>query len=114
MKKVFVAQHPTEAHLVAGLLESHGISSRVRGEALFSVRGEAPITADTLPSVWVLDDERAREAVDLIAAANPARVSGERRPWRRWACLHCGEMVEPQFTACWKCGADWPGSMSSV
>ena len=29
----------------------HGIDAEVRGEALFGLRGEIPITSDTLPAV---------------------------------------------------------------
>jgi len=34
MKKVYIAKHPTEAHLIKGLLESYSISCEVRGEVL--------------------------------------------------------------------------------
>jgi hypothetical protein len=44
VKQVFVAQHPTEAHVIKGLLEAEGIRAEVRGESLFGVRGEAPAT----------------------------------------------------------------------
>ena len=66
MKKVFVASHPTEAHLVKGLLDSREIPAIVRGESLFGVRGEAPVTPDTLPSVWVNNDDQAEEAVAAV------------------------------------------------
>ena len=36
MKQVYAAPNPTEAHLVAGLLEQEGIPSAVRGDALFT------------------------------------------------------------------------------
>ena len=49
MRKVFIAAHPAEAHMVRGLLECEGIAAVVRGEALFSVRGLTPVTSDTLP-----------------------------------------------------------------
>ena len=51
MRRVFVAQHPAEAHLLKGLLESNGIPSEVRGEALFGVRGEIPFT-EAFPEIW--------------------------------------------------------------
>ena len=97
MKKVFLAQHPTEAHLIAGFLESHGIPSRVKGEPLFSARGIAQMTPDTLPSVWVLDDMHVDEALELLRG-RPAAPGG------CWTCGRCGQTVEPQFTACWQCG----------
>ena len=66
MKQVFVARNPTEAHLVKGLLESSGISAEVRGEALWGTRGETPLTPDTLPTVWVVDDHQATEALRIV------------------------------------------------
>jgi hypothetical protein len=66
MKKVFVARNPAEAHLVKGMLESRGIRAEVRGEALWGTRGETPVTADTLPEVWVLDDDQEQEAARLV------------------------------------------------
>ena len=105
MTKVFVAQHPAEAHLIAGLLTSSGIESEVRGEALFSARGEVPVTPATLPSVWVLDDGRAGEALQIleVRAAELAAGSVAGPPWN---CENCGETVEGQFTACWNCNAE--------
>jgi hypothetical protein len=103
--KVFIAQHPTEAHLVAGLLESGGIGAEVQGEALFSARGEVPITPSTLPSVWVLDDSQVDEALELIRRPRPdAAAATAAGP--SWLCGGCGEAIEAQFTTCWKCGAE--------
>jgi len=103
VKKVFVAKHPAEAHLVRGLLESGGVQAIVRGESLFGARGEAPVTFDTLPSVWVLDDEQTAAAMDILRDHRAAGESGAGTPW---TCRLCGERVEPQFTACWQCGTE--------
>jgi hypothetical protein len=107
MKKVFVAQHPTEAHLVKGLLESRDIPALVRGESLFGTRGETPVTADSLPSVWVTDDTQAEEALAILKAHRTG-VDDVVEAGRPWTCPACGEAVESQFSACWKCGADRP------
>jgi hypothetical protein len=108
MTKVFVAQHPTEAHLVAGLLGSGGILTEVRGEALFGARGEVPVTPATLPSVWVLDDRQVDEALKILQGRltePPTGISAD----QSWKCSECGETVEPGFTTCWNCGAIGPG-----
>jgi len=55
MIRVFTAQHPTQAHLMKGVLESRGIPSEVRGEDLFGARGEIPVW-EALPEIWVNDD----------------------------------------------------------
>jgi hypothetical protein len=107
MKQVFVARTPTEAHLVKGVLETRGIRAEVRGEALWGTRGEIPLTPDTLPTVWVLDDLQAPEGVRIVKEyASSASASGlEAQGWR---CPACGEQLEPQFSECWKCGASRP------
>jgi hypothetical protein len=103
LKKVFVAQHPTEAYLVQGLLEANGIAAVVRGETLFGARGEAPVTPDTLPSVWVSDDSQASAAGVVLAEfgspGGPDSTHGD-----AWVCPACGERIEFQFTKCWNCG----------
>ena len=107
MRKVFIAAHPAEAHMVRGLLESEGIEAVVRGEALFSARGLAPVTSDTLPSVWVLDPADAEAAASLIAGPSAGATPGMRKD-RSWRCRNCNEFVGPEFMACWQCGAGEP------
>ncbi len=70
MTKVLTANHPTDAHLAVGFLESHGIKAVVQGAALFSARGEVPVTPDTLPSVWVENEADAARARQLLDDAN--------------------------------------------
>lgn len=106
MKQVFVAQHPTEAHFVRGLLEADGIPAEVHGESLFGVRGEAPATPDTLPSVWVADDSDAPRAALILAEYGRQEIPDRARA--SWVCPNCGEDVEVQFTECWHCGTSQP------
>lgn len=105
MKRIFVARHPIEAHLVMGILESEGIVSEVRGEALSWALGEIPITMDSLPSVWVLDDSQADRAATLVIRYEQEQAPLQTTGWQ-WRCLECGEMIEPQFTSCWQCGTE--------
>ena len=104
MRQVYSAEHPTEAHIVKGLLESGGIEAVVKGDILFNARGEIPITAETAPSVWIVEDSRydqARRIVRRYELANRGKLpAGE-----MWLCPSCGEKLEGQFTHCWKCGA---------
>lgn len=65
MKRVHVASNPVEAQFLRAFLESAGIAAAVRGEHLFGLRGGVPMTAETLPSVWV-DDEDAERATQLL------------------------------------------------
>jgi rubrerythrin len=53
--------------------------------------------------LWLLDDrdfDRARRIVtdfDRVPVAGPS-----------WRCPECGEALEGQFSACWRCGAPRP------
>ena len=107
MQQVFIAQHPTEAHFVRGLLEADGIHAEVRGETLFGARGEAPATPDTLPSVWVSNDDDAPRAL-LILADYGREQPPDAEHAGNWVCPGCAERVESQFTECWHCGASRP------
>jgi len=106
--QVYVAADPLDAHLVTGFLESHGIEAIVRGETLFAVRGEVPMTTETLPAVWVVHEDAVAHARELIDEYKRSREpdSDNASPWK---CPTCGEQHEPQFTNCWQCGAPGPG-----
>ena len=106
MKKVYIAKNPADAHLLKGLLEGANIEAEVRGEFLYGVRGEVPITEDTCPSVWITDDsdyDRAMELVSTFREGAPP-LPGEAGTW---SCS-CGEENENQFTECWSCGKTRP------
>ena len=104
MKQVHVAKHAPEAHLVKGFLESNGITAVVRGEYLTSGWGELPVD---VCSVWISDDRQYDRAQVLLLAflrGDFAREFSE----QNWRCPKCGEQLEGQFTACWKCGTRRP------
>ena len=99
MIRIYSAADTADAQLVYNLLTDRDIKAVVLGDNLWGARGELPLNAVTAPSVWVNepDVERARELVveyeKHVESTAPA-----------WQCTGCGEQVEGQFTACWKCG----------
>lgn len=104
MKQVHVARHAPDAHLVKGLLESHGIAAEVRGEFLTSGWGELPVD---VCSVWIADDAQYERANALLVSWLNGDLARELRALA-WRCPACGEPLEGQFTMCWKCGATRP------
>ena len=108
MKEVYVAKSPSEAHFVRFLLESEGILAQVQGEAAHGLRGEVPMTFDTLPSVWVLNDAEKDRALEIILAyEKKQKEKGTLQ--RMWKCTDCGEMNPESFECCWKCNTESTG-----
>lgn len=106
MKQVYIADDPTEAHLVKGILEQYGISCEIQGEALWIARGQLPLTSETLPTIWIRDDNRFEEAKELLERFKEGTLTSKTE--KNWRCPECGEEVEGQFTECWQCGASRP------
>jgi hypothetical protein len=86
-----------QAEHYANVLRAAGIRCEVRNTSLAGALGEIPFM-ECAPQLWIdsaLDEPRARQ---FIAAAQQP-VDGP-----SWLC-NCGELIEPQFGACWHCGA---------
>jgi len=66
MRLVYTADDPARAFIVKNFLEANGIPATVSGEALFPLRGEISFSDDSLPQVWVTNDEDAARARRLI------------------------------------------------
>lgn len=107
MKKVYIATNPVNAHLLRGILEGDHIQSIVQGEYLWGARGEIPVTPETSPSVWVVDDADYDRAMEII---NNFQTEEENSDLKiiEWKCSKCGEANEGQFSECWQCGTSRP------
>src|SRR5262245_47025171 len=106
MTEVYRADHPTQAHWVASILDGHGIAVEVHGERLFAMRGDLPLDPSTLPTVHVVDPNDAVRAREILREAFARAADPPAAP--SWVCAGCGERQEGQFTSCWKCGVDAP------
>lgn len=97
--QLHTADNPVEVGFVRGLLEAEGIETRVRSMDLWTAAVEIYFAEGARPSVWVRQSQldwarRVLEEVDR---------RGQGQPWR---CERCGERLEAQFTACWRCTRD--------
>lgn len=100
MKKIYVASDAVNAHVLRELLESHSIAAVVQDERIFALRGEVPVVYAT---VWVKDEQ----ADAARALARQFEQSAQQAPAAEaWACPKCGERIDGQFSACWKCEGD--------
>ena len=81
------------------LLEKEDIPCLIRNEHLSMAMGEIPLQ-ESLPELWVLNDVDYARAHELVEAWRSAPVESH----SQWVCSSCGEIIEGQFTSCWKCG----------
>lgn len=98
MKLLMRCEHVIAAAHYAGALRAAGIECELRNTVLSGGLGEIPFL-ECAPQIWIsnaLDEARARELIEQLRTP----VSGQ-----PWACRRCGEVLEPQFGECWKCGA---------
>jgi hypothetical protein len=112
MQRIYGARDSTEAEFVKGLLEAEEITAVVQGSLLEAARGDIPFTDNSLPSVWVneSDVERAEPIVEEFRRGGPAAQHAQ----IAWTCPKCGELLEGQFTTCWKCGTEKPVNAPAV
>ena len=101
MKVVFASLNALEIHHLRNLLEAEGIPCAVRNELLSRLAGEVPFTECAIELV-VLRESDASEAERFVRDFRRSKPTTG-MPWR---CVRCGETLEPQFSACWRCGAD--------
>jgi len=94
----------TAAHLLRGALEADGVTAFVQGEQLFGLQGEVPAGPALELRVCIVDDEQLPKAGRVVRDWLAARIRP--RDGEPWRCASCGEQHEPQFTACWRCGAE--------
>ncbi len=98
MKRIYQAGNLQEAYLLVGLLAREGIETRVFNESAQGALGEIPFP-QAYPEIWVLDDERADRAGEIIDAYEQQQPTGE-----TVACPHCRERNPANFDLCWSCG----------
>ncbi|HJP34966.1 MAG: DUF2007 domain-containing protein [Gammaproteobacteria bacterium] len=100
MERIHTADDPIFIGYLKSRLEAEGIPCDVRNESLLGGAGELPPN-ECWPELWVLretDVAAARAIVKKALEAPPPDAAP-------WECHHCGEACEPQFNACWRCGA---------
>ena len=101
MPAFFSSLRTHEIHHLKNLLESAGIRCQLRNEGLSTLAGEVPFV-ECAVQLWLEDDaDRAlAEAVLREMTSLPGQTPAP------WACTFCGETLERQFTACWRCGSE--------
>jgi hypothetical protein len=103
MKKVYSSDSFFLVGHLRDLLENHHIKCIAKNEFLLGGAGELPPT-ECWPELWIAEDfqyQKARELIEGFLASNA-------EPGSEWHCARCGECIEGQFSACWRCGVERP------
>ena len=100
MKRLITAPNLALATLWSDLLSHAGIPTTVQRAYASSIAGEVP-PDQTLPELWVMEDDRLEAARRLLdQLRHPVH--------RHWSCPGCGELVDGPFEQCWNCGTAMP------
>lgn len=99
MKLLMRAPDFVTAHHWANVLRAAGIHCELRNTAASGAIGEIPFL-EAAPQLWVRDELEASRARLLL---DEVQRPSEGSPWH---CQRCGEWLEPQFGACWRCGRE--------
>ena len=96
MKKLVSSPHNAELELLRNMLSDSGIVCEVRN-------GDVSRTIPAPPfyeELWVSDEnyDRASELLASWQRPTPSAAGS-------WKCPACGEVMEAQFSSCWKCGS---------
>lgn len=100
MRKIHTAESLVEVAHLRNILESAGITCLVRNDRLGGVAGEIPFL-ECWPELWIREPGQELRARGLIEQALRPRPTGG-----SWTCPRCGELLEAQFSECWRCCDD--------
>jgi Putative prokaryotic signal transducing protein len=98
LKRVYRAPSLLQVAHARNVLLTAGIQCELRNQYLAGALGDLPMM-ETWPQLYV-DDADERFALGALARAAAAPTG------KPWTCAACGEQLEPQFTQCWRCGAE--------
>jgi len=103
MKQVYEASDLVNAQMLKDYLVSFGIEAIVKGELLVGAIGEIP--ADSYPTVWIVN-ENDLEKAKLRIKNFESQAPDDQMYNSVWKCMDCDELIDAQFTQCWKCGSE--------
>ena len=99
MKKLYSSPDSTAVELLKNMLANADVVCEVRNGDVSAIV-PAPSFYEEL---WV-SEESYEKASELLASWQ--RPNSTQTP--AWTCPKCGEVIEAQFSSCWKCGEPRP------
>lgn len=103
MKKIYTSQDRLLVNHFKNVLENQNINCIIKQEYLSGAIGELP-PHECWPELWVIRENQYKAASQIVAELLAAMTEAALGTQIAWQCRHCGEHMEGQFTACWRCG----------
>jgi len=100
VKAIFSSLNLVDTHHLKNLLQSAGVRCRIRNEDLVRLAGEVPFPECAMQILLEREEDRPVAETILQEFLRPRLGSV-----KCWVCQCCGERIEEQFSACWKCGS---------
>ncbi len=98
MQKVYVGSDRLLIGFLQQLLAARGIDCLIKNEYLAGGSGDIP-PLECEPELWSIRDADAHAARLFIQSVLHSPQPGS----KPWDCPRCGEHIEAQFMACWRC-----------
>jgi len=101
MKKLYVSQSLIDVESRKELLDQADIPCMIKNHRSAMLGGEVPFV-EVFPELWVLQDadlERGQTLLQDWEDAQPLETTP-------WTCTRCGEVLQKEFTSCWKCNQE--------
>ena len=101
MKKLYVSQSLIDVESRKELLDQADIPCMIKNQRSTMLGGEVPFV-EVFPELWVLQDEDLERGQILLKDwedAQPLKTTP-------WTCANCGEVLQKEFTSCWKCNQE--------
>ncbi|MBU2647350.1 DUF2007 domain-containing protein [bacterium] len=101
--EIEVFDNDLNAEIAKGILAENGVEAMIGKDDCGGMLPNLQVTQGVRLYVLPRDVEKSERLLKPITADQSAENAEAVLMWR---CSNCGEILEPQFTSCWKCGAD--------
>ena len=100
LRELVICKNDLEAQIIKGLLQENQIEAYIQKDDCGGMEPQLQITEGI--KVLVPSDQY-RMANTLIESYQNSSATDENDN-KTWECVSCGELLEIQFSDCWKCG----------
>lgn len=104
MKRLLASSDTVFLEYLRRRLDARGIGAFVRNATNSGLAAGELSPAVAPPELWVVPEDF--DAAQRIL--RNIRTEFETRAGPPWHCPRCGEVLEPQFEVCWRCGTERP------